>query len=213
MDSTTATTASITIGEPIKISDFSIDNASLSTDKSIFFPFKHLLGKFYSDHYLPEMTHHKASLEDIQDVLSLAQFVLSRFDTSAKFFLSLWLRVLIPFFVLCGWGNQGFLDYWALRIILHLIPMYTVVGFIYLIVRRIRQVKEAKIDLEKLIEMIQPKFIEKGLKWRIPKEFHKGLELIKEYNIAEESHEQLDLSSDKVDGGGLEKQLIQENNN
>ncbi len=184
----------------------STKNKLISTDKMIFFPFKHLLGKFYADHYSPEMTHNKANIEEINEVLSLAQFVLSRFDTPGKFFLDLWLRILIPLFALCAWGNKDLIEYWAFRIILNIIPIYIMAGLAYLIVRRIGHVKQAKADLEKLIEMVQPKFIGKGLKWRIPKEFHKGLELIKEYTIAE----QLDLSGDKIGQCGLEKQLIEE---
>ena len=50
-----------------------------------------------------------------------------------------------------------------------------------------QQIKRVKTDLESVIQNVQPGYLKRGLRWRIPEDSYNWIELIKEYHKNEQS--------------------------
>jgi len=161
----------------------------LTTDSVIVFPLNRK-NKFSRTLYSSTMTQGRASLDDINQVFTLLEFVLIRLPSKLSLFLSLILRFFLPFVVLrCyhetyDWRSSSYYDSRWVRFderIWAWFAFYCVVGIGYMLFDRRRQRKQVKADIEEVIKMVQPGYVERGLRWRVPDESYGWIELIKEY--------------------------------
>jgi len=149
------------------------------------------------------MTQERASLDDIDQVFTLLEFILVRLQSRFRLFLSFIWRFFLPFVVLLSYqesysgsgyyyddrgssyyGRSKYVTFderiWAW------FAFYCVVGVGYMLFDRRRQMKQVKADVEEVIKMVQPGYVQRGLRWRVPDESYGWIELIKEYRQAEE---------------------------
>jgi hypothetical protein len=150
----------------------------LSTDDILVFPLSSDK-KFSRPTYSPAMTSGRASTEDINHTLSLFELALSRVSTTTDLVKSFTLRCFLPFVMLLfiqeRYIRTGISDpiwFWF--------SIYCIVGIFYIFSDRNRQIKKSKTDLDSLIELTQPGYLKRGLRWRIPEESG-WIELIKEH--------------------------------
>jgi len=177
----------------------------LSTDCVIVFPLNRK-NKFSRTLYSSAMTQGRASLDDVNQVFTLLEFILVRLQSKLSLFMSLILRFFLPFLVLLCYYEKRWYDYnynndysyssryssggyryttFDERIWLWF-AFYCVVGVGYMLFDRRRQMKQVKADVEEVIKMVQPGYVQRGLRWRVPDESYGWIELIKEYRQAEE---------------------------
>jgi len=130
------------------------------------------------------MTQGRASSDDINQVLSLLEFIFPRFSTVTGFMISFGLRFILPLVLLiCFEKNGVFRDSMNVWISLWL---YWGVGLLFLIYEKDQKIKQVKADVEGIIKMVQPGYLKRGLRWRLPKESEGWIELVKEYNENEQ---------------------------
>ena len=154
----------------------------LSTDYVIVFPVNSSDKKFSRSIYSPAMTNGRASSEDIDQALSLFEIALSRgisYSDVVKGIKSFCWRFVLPFIILlCLEGNYMLRrseTVWLCFV------AYCFTGIYYLFANKNAQTKRTKADTERIIDLVQPSYLKKGLRWRIPEGSYGWIELIKEY--------------------------------
>jgi len=65
--------------------------------------------------------------------------------------------------------------------------VYCFVGICHLLYTRNQEMKKAKTDIENIVQTVQPGYLKRGLRWRIPEDCCGWIELIKEYREGEKS--------------------------
>jgi len=176
----------------------------LSTDCVIVFPLNRR-NKFSRTLYSAAMTQGRASLDDVNQVFTLLEFILVRLQSKLSLLMSLILRFFLPFMVLLCYHEKRWYDsnynndydsyYSSSRYrsggfrytsfderIWAWFAFYCVAGIGYMLFDRRRQMKQVKADIEEVIKMVQPGYVERGLRWRVPDESYGWIELIKEYH-------------------------------
>jgi len=63
--------------------------------------------------------------------------------------------------------------------------VYCFLGICYLLYTRSQEIKRAKTDIESIVQTVQPGYLKRGLRWRIPEDSCAWIELIKEYREGE----------------------------
>lgn len=154
------------------------EKAPLTSDSAIVFPVNQKEKKFSRSVYSSAMTQERVSSADINYALCFFEIIISRVTSQPELKNSLILRYLVPFAILMFLKmvnqieNSGvWLWFW----------IYCIFGVIIQLSSRDKQIKKAKADLEGVIQMIQPAYAKKGLKWRVPQNPSVWIELVREY--------------------------------
>jgi len=155
--------------------------APLSIDCVIAFPYTSDK-KFSRTIYSSEMTQGKATSEDINQALTLFEVCYSRLPSIFSLFTSIALRYFLPAFILlytyCDLIFYSYYNnYWIF------FAIYCVGGIYYQVYDRKKQLKNAKAELEDIMKVIQPGYLKRGLRWRVPDNSYGWIELIKQYRI------------------------------
>ena len=155
-----------------------------STDNVIVFPFSYGSQKFSREDDFTRITQGKASLDDINDVLTIFEVVLSRASSTRKFLMNLILPLLIPYLLLLS--GSGI--YW--RVARQLNFCYLIFAFItviYSLYKRMGQTGRTKVDVQRMLEMIRPVYAKRGLTWHFSEHFFcSWLELKEEHQENEQ---------------------------
>jgi len=159
------------------------NNVPLSNDYVIVFPMNPSDKKFSRTIYSPEMTNGRASTEELNQALTFFELAMSRAVTPSDLKKSFWQRFLFPFlliWIFCTFFRpRCFEPFWFCFVV------YCIVGIYNLFKNRNAQNKRAKADSQGVLDFIQPGYLQKGLRWRIPEESYEWIELIKEYREGE----------------------------
>jgi len=150
-----------------------------SSDYMIVIPFNKEDNKFSRTSYSASMTGGRASSEEINQVLTLLDLTTSNIPTGRQIITRLIIRFLVPAVMIWILAE-------AWRCYRHAEPTillfwYMLASLIYILVRRNSQVKEAKGQVQKIIQRFQPTFEERGLRWNIPLAFPHYIELCRDY--------------------------------
>ena len=151
----------------------------LSTDYVIVFPINSQDKKFSRSIYSPAMTNGRASSEDINQALSLFELALSRGISTSEMVKSFCWRFLLPLVMLMFFEGNYMLR--RSESIWFCFVVYCIVGIFSLFANKNAQTKRAKEDSQGIIDLVQPGYLKRGLRWRIPDESYGWIELIKEY--------------------------------
>ena len=150
-----------------------------SSDYTIVIPFNTDDNKFSRTSYSSSMTGGRASSEEINQVLTLLDITTSNIPTGRQIITRLIIRFLVPavmiWILVEAWrcyrpSTPATVLFW-----------YMLASLIYILVRRNSQVKEAKNQVQKIIQRFQPTFEERGLRWNIPLAFPHYIELCRDY--------------------------------
>ena len=183
-----------------------------STDDVIIFPFKASSQKFCRTVDSTRITQDKATLDDINNVLTIFELVLSRFDSTRKFLMGLIFPLLIPYLLVLN--AYGF--YW--RSVDKVRFFYMIFAFIvvtYSLYKRMRQTGRTKADIQRMLEMIQPAYAKRGLTWHFSERFFSSwLELKKEHQAGEqESSLSLEVHSNNSQESFIRQQGLTDEEN
>jgi len=156
-----------------------------STDDVIIFPFSYGSQKFSREDDSTRIIQGKASLDDINDVLTVFELVLSRADSTRKFLMNL----LLPLFILylltligCGMNLSASIKQHFLALIFICI---FVGSSLY---KRMCQTGRTKVEVQRMLEMIRPVYAKRGLTWHFSEHFFcSWLELRKEGSADEQN--------------------------
>ncbi len=159
------------------------ENVPLSNDYVIVFPMNPSEKRFSRTTYSAEMTNGRASTEEVNQALSLFELAMSRAVTKSEFSTSLRRRFLYPFLII--WVLFMFILYRASSTLLFWFAIYCAVGIYYLVKNKNAQNQRVKEDSKNVLDIVQPGYLQKGLRWRIPEESYEWIELIKEYRESE----------------------------
>lgn len=182
----------ITITIPGLKQIFGAFHPPLSTNNTIIFPFNSSSKKFTRGTYSAKLTKGRASVDDINQVFTLFELILSRLDSNLRLIGCLLLRILIPYWTLWLIYEFYWFDYSVFRVLRTFYPWYLVIMVGLLIADRTTQKMKAKADMNKLLEMIGPAYAKRGLSWHISDEFFScWLELRKESQKDEEETVQI----------------------
>ena len=177
----------------------SFSRVPLSTDTVIAFPLTSNK-KFSRSIYTPEMTQGRASSDDINQTLTLLEVIFTRTPSKLSLIMSLVFQLVLPFWLLIFIIEEyTYYRFQGPKMILLLFLIYCIIGISYLIYKHRRQMNTAKADIEEVIKIVQPGYLKKGLRWRIPEESRDWIELIKEY------HTDVKFSSDLNEAQKSEK--------
>ncbi len=160
-------------------------NTPLSNDYVIVFPLNLSDKKFSRTIYSPEMTNGRASTEEVNQALSLFELAMSGAVTKSEFSTSLRRRFLYPFLIL--WVFCMFIMYRSSPLLWLGFAIYCIVGICCLFRNKKTQNTRTKADSQSVLDFVQPGYLSKGLRWRIPEESYEWIELIKEYRESETS--------------------------
>jgi len=151
-----------------------------SSDSMIIFPFSPIEIKFNREFYSPGMTEGRASSYDINQVLTLLELVFPRFPTTFSYLVSCVWRFLLPAVILIIFDIGEILkdstSFWIFFFV------YWGFGNSFLLFQREHAAKKAREDLQGLLAMVQLGYMQRGLRWRIPEQHSRWIELVKEYN-------------------------------
>jgi len=154
-------------------------SAPSSTEYVIVFPMNPSDKRFSRTIYSPEMTSGRVSTKEVHQALSLFELAMSRAVTPSDFKKSFCQRFLLPFLMLWALWTffmpRRFEPFWLC------FAFYCVVGIYYLSKKKNAQTKRVKEDSQSVLDFVQPGYLKKGLRWRIPEESFEWIELIKEY--------------------------------
>lgn len=153
--------------------------ASLSNDYVIVLPLAPFDKKFNRSMYSAEMTDGRASSEDIDQALKLFEIALSRYVSTWEMVQSIFWRFFLPLIVLIIFDCSYMLR--RTETIYFCFTIYCIVGVLYLFVNEHFQNKRVRGDCQGALDFVQPDYMKRGLRWRIPEEFNGRIELIKEY--------------------------------
>jgi len=162
----------------------SFEDPPSSSDSVIVFPWNSSHQKFDRKFYSSDLTQGRASSDDINQVLTLFELIFPRIPSSSIFLTSWTLRFLFPMIVMIlfelnrVFRNSDFA--WSL------LSIYWVVGLIHLFSERYEKREQAKAELEEVLKMVQPAYIKRGLRWRVPEELGGWIELMKDENGSEQ---------------------------
>ena len=149
-----------------------------STDSVIVFPFNRTNKRFNKEFYSSEMTNGRASSDDINQVLTILELISPRFPTKLDLLISCLVRFVPPLVIVILFEQtdvfQSSACVWAVLLI------YWIVGIFFLLSQRDLKADDARVDLERIIEMVQPEYLKKGLRWQIPEQNYHWIELVNE---------------------------------
>lgn len=161
----------ITVYFPGLESTFGPFNSPLSTEKSIVFPFNLSSKEFSRGAYSAKLTQGRASVDDINQFLTLVELVLSRLETTTELIIRFLLRMVIPFLFYIFLWDSYWLRRGALEIVGVIYFFYLVSTIAAMIVDRSIQKENAENDIQKIIEMMRPAFAKRGLSWHLFDEY------------------------------------------
>jgi len=126
------------------------------------------------------MIQGKASRDDIDQILTLLELIFPRIPTAFGLLTSWALRLLLPL-ILTIFLDQGeaFRDPYFIWTLLWI---YSIIGIAYLLHDNNKRTRQAKTEIETVLKMVQPAYLRRGLRWRIPENLGGWIELVKEYN-------------------------------
>jgi len=171
----------------------SIEDAPSSSSSIIVFPFDSLDKKFDRKGYSSDMIQGKANRDDIDQILTLLELIFPRIPTAFGLLTSWALRFLLPL-ILMLFLDQGraFRDSYFIWTLLWI---YWIIGIVYLLHDRDKRKRQAKTEIETVLKMVQPAYLRRGLRWRVPEKLGGWIELVKEYD----GNEQLNVLIVKPD--------------
>jgi len=155
------------------------EKAPLTTSSTIIFPLNQKEKRFSRSVYSEAMTQGRVASADINYALCFFEVIVSRVTSLSDLKKSLIWRYLVPFVILVFFkfaneiDNPSFVWFWFW--------VYCIFGVVIQLSNRHKQVAKAKVDLEGVIQMVQPAYLKKGLKWRVPQDPSVWIELVKEY--------------------------------
>jgi hypothetical protein len=159
--------------------------APLSTDYVIVFPVN-ADKKFSRTIYSSAMTQGRASSDDVHHALNLFEIIFSRLSIStADLWRSLLWRFILPFIAIFMCEINYMLRH--SEPIWFFFWVYCIAGVCYLLYNRNQEIKRAKTDIESIVQTVQPGYLKRGLRWRIPEDSCGWIELIKEYREGEKA--------------------------
>ena len=132
-----------------------------STDDVIVFPFSFRSQKF-SRVDSTKITQGKASLDDINDVLTIFELVLSRQESTRKFLWNLTLPLFILFLLTLIARGINSSDGDKLQT---LSLGFILIFVAYSLYKRMRQTGRTEADIKRMLEMIKPVYAKRGLAW------------------------------------------------
>ena len=150
-----------------------------STDNMIVFRLDSFSKKFSRETYAPEMTDGKVSSQEVNQALAVFEIAMSRAVSSFDLIKNLFFRFLLPYLLL------EFIGVRVLIIWLFFIA-YCVAGISYLLKEGNEKIERSRAEMKSVIELIQPGYLAKGLRWRIPESSFGWVELIKENGSAKD---------------------------
>jgi len=141
------------------------------------------------------ITRGRASSEDINRALNLFEIPLSRSNSFSgiDFLKRLLCKFILPFLVI-GFVS-GIFRHWKSEVIFKVFQAYCFISIGYLSYDITQQIQRVRNDWELIIKTIQPGYLKRGLRWRIPEETVDRVELIKEYYDVER-HDDLEVLVD-----------------
>ena len=163
----------------------------LSTENSIIFPFNPSSKNFSRGTYSAKLTQGRASVDDMNQVLTLVELVLSRLESTREVIMNFLLRIFIPLLlIIYSWEVYLFRSS-VLEILSPIYVIYIAFTGTALIVERATQKRNTEADIQKIIEMIRPAYAKRGLSWHLSDEFFScWLELRKESQTGEQGQAQ-----------------------
>ena len=157
----------ITVYFPGLETTFGPFNPPESTKNSIILPFN-LSSKIFSrDVYSAKLTQGRASVDDINQFLTLVELVLSRLETTSELIIRFLLRMVIPFLLYIFLWDSYWLEH-GVGVLYFFYIVNTVAG---VIVDRVTEKTNAKNDIQKIVEMMRPAFAKRGLSWHLFDEY------------------------------------------
>jgi hypothetical protein len=154
------------------------EKAPLTSDSTIIFPLNQKEKRFSRSVYSEAMTQGRVSSADINYALCFFEIITSRVTSQPDLKSSFILRYLIPFAILMFFKVT---DQIQISSVWFWFWLYCIFGVLIQLSSRNTQIKKAKADLEGVIQMIQPAYLKKGLKWRVPQDPSVWIELVREY--------------------------------
>jgi hypothetical protein len=157
-----------------------------STDDTIVFPYSSGSQKFSRTVDSTKVTQGKASLEDINNVLTVFELVISKVSSTRRFLLGLVCLFYFPYFML----NQAHWVYYELSLSLRMYYLiFALPAVTYFIFKRMRETGRRKDNIKKMIEMIRSAYAKRGLRWHFTESFFcTWLELKKEGSTEEQNN-------------------------
>jgi len=140
------------------------------------------------------ITRGRASSEDINRALNLFEIPLSRSNNfSGDFFKRFLCRFILslPVFVFVS----VIFRHWDSEVIFRIFCVYCFILICYVLYDQSQQIERVRNDWELIIKTIQPGYLKRGLRWRIPEDTVDRVELIKEYYDVER-HDDLEVLVD-----------------
>jgi len=130
-------------------------------------------------------------VDDMNQVLTLVELVLSRLESTREVIMNFLLRIFIPLLlIIYSWEVYLFRSS-VLEILSPIYVIYIAFTGTALIVERATQKRNTEADIQKIIEMIRPAYAKRGLSWHLSDEFFScWLELRKESQTGEQGQAQ-----------------------
>ncbi len=167
-----------------------------STDDVIIFPYSSGSQKFSRTVDSTKITQGKASLNDINDVLSIFELVYSRTASPIRFVMNLFLSYVIPYMLF--WNSYWF-DYRLSETMRYGTLVFFSIMTNFSLYKRMRETGRRKVHLQRMIEMIRPAYAKRGLVWGFSETFFCcWLELKKEGEVHSEDNRESLISQDRI---------------
>ena len=158
---------------------FYAPNIPSSSDYIIIIPFDREENKFSRTVYSTSMTGGRTSCDEVNQVLTLLDIAVNNIPTAFQTFKRLFTRLLIA--ALMIWIISETWRCYRMATPLTMLFWYMVACLLFILRRRHVEAKEAKSEVQKIIERFQPSFEERGLRWNIPQGFPLYIELCRDY--------------------------------
>jgi len=158
---------------------FYAPNIPSSSDYTIIIPFDREENKFSRTVYSTSMTGGRASCDEVNQVLTLLDIAVSNIPTTFQTLKTLLIRLLVPGLMI--WIIAESWRCYRMETPLTMLFWYMVASLLYMLRKKSVETKEAKSQVQKVLQRFQPLFEERGLRWNIPQAFPLYVELCRDY--------------------------------
>lgn len=155
-----------------------------TTGNMIVFRLNSFSKKFSRETYSPEMTDGKVSSQEVNQALAVFEIAMSRAVSSFDLIKNLFIRFLLPYLLIEFFDMCYFIRGRLMWIIWLFFVAYCAAGISYLLMEGNEKIERSRAEMKCVIELIQPGYLAKGLRWRIPEGSFGWVELIKENGFA-----------------------------
>jgi len=147
-----------------------------SSDYMIVIPFNKEDKKFSRTSYSSSMTGGRVSSEEVNQVLTLLDTITNKVPNIFQVMARLMILFLVPSLMILVLTETW--KCYQPRYPIAMLFCYGLACLIYILVRTNSQIKQAKNQIQKIIQRVQPTFEERGLRWNIPLGFPHYTELL-----------------------------------